>query len=48
MAKERPVLDSRISITNFKDFYWFNDVIKFWEIKESKPGDNKYSKTDLL
>lgn len=24
-----------------------NDAIKYWKIKKSKPGDNKYSKTDL-
>lgn len=23
------------------------DAIKYWKIKKSKPGDNKYSKTDL-
>ena len=25
-----------------------NDAIDFWNIKKSKPGDNKYSKSDLL
>ncbi|MDY0216772.1 MAG: DUF6434 domain-containing protein [Bacteroidales bacterium] len=25
-----------------------NEAIKFWNIKKSKPGDNKYSKTDVL
>ena len=24
------------------------DAIKYWKIKKSKPGDNKYSQTDLL
>lgn len=25
-----------------------NDAIKYWSIKKSKPGNNKYSKTDLI
>ena len=25
-----------------------NDAIKYWKIKRSKPGNNKYSKTDLI
>ena len=25
-----------------------NDAIKYWKIKKSKPGNNKYSKTDLI
>jgi hypothetical protein len=25
-----------------------NDAIKYWKIKKSKPGDNKYLKSDLL
>ncbi len=25
-----------------------NDAIKYWKIKKFKPGDNKYSKTDLI
>ncbi len=25
-----------------------NEAIKYWKIKKSKPGNNKYSKTDLL
>ncbi len=25
-----------------------NDAIKYWKIKKSKPGNNKYSKSDLI
>jgi hypothetical protein len=53
MDKERPILESRISIKDFRDFLkdnpnkTRNDAIKYWKIKKSKPGDNKYSKHDL-